>query len=125
MVNDPEAQRFALAMGERIGGRCDIVAFLPDGSVQRCTWEWGHYSLRFMARYANIGDTCRFDMGDDQELCGRRSLNYSRRTIRTCARPEGHADRCVYLSLTERPATYEEMGIPVAPEPVPILPFVG
>lgn len=101
----------------RATGRCDVVAFGSADGLMRCTLDQRHYSLRHAAFGFSFGhvyaEQCAFDPSGDQEVCGRRSVNFSMRTIRICGRIDGHDDDCIYFWFTEREATREEMRLPV------------
>lgn len=89
--------------------RCDMVVANPDQAF-RCVYPIRH---RWARRYTQI--PCEFKGSGDQEICGRRSTHHGiiGRT-RYCSMTREHEGLCIYLPITERIATADEMRMETA-----------
>lgn len=88
--------------------RCGTVNVRPEGS-RRCVL-WRSHARQQTAGFQPL--ECQFSDEGDQELCLRRSTNFTTRRTRHCAYTRGHDGHCRYLAETERDATREEMRMP-------------
>ena len=85
------------------GSQCDIVAISTE-RAQRCMLQIQHM-------WGSAPTVCQF--GDDGEgVCMQRSTNMTTERTRYCSLTADHDGDHIYLEITERVATMEEMRRP-------------
>ena len=76
-----------------------MIDVQPEGA-RRCEYLAGHIV------------PCIFPEGD-AGVCMRRSTNFTTKLTRYCSLTSEHEGACIYLAMTERDATRDEMRLPV------------